>query len=259
MRLMIETRLDYVLAPNTSTVLLQIEAANLPEQQVVRARTNVVQPYHFNRISAEESIGDRIWVNASDRLLATYWADVEIDRPDSDIAALRPVPLHEVPGDVVKYLLPSRYCQPARFGRILETEFPGLTGGALIARLRDWIEDHLDYVPGVSNETTDAVDTFLARQGICRDYVHVLVSLARAADIPARFVSVYAPGVQPPDFHAVAEVFLGGRWHLVDPTGMARPSEIACIGVGRDAGDVAFMTVHGMCELLEQSVSVKIL
>ena len=86
---------------------------------------------------------------------------------------------------------------------------------------------------------------------------------ARAAGIPARFVSCYAPRVTPQDFHAVAEVFLsdptaegGGAWHLIDATGMANPDEIVKIGVGRDAADVSFMTSFGMTEFLDKTVSV---
>jgi transglutaminase-like putative cysteine protease len=85
-----------------------------------------------------------------------------------------------------------------------------------------------------------------------------MITLARAADIPARIASVYAPGVSPPDFHAVAEVFLGGAWHLVDPTGMASARDIAIIGIGRDIGDVAFLTAFGGLEMRGQSVSVRI-
>ncbi|WP_342454627.1 transglutaminase-like domain-containing protein [Sphingomonas sp. H160509] len=57
---------------------------------------------------------------------------------------------------------------------------------------------------------TTALDTFASRSGVCRDYSHLLVSLARAGGIPARCVSAYAPGVDPPDFHAVAELWLAG-------------------------------------------------
>ena len=80
--------------------------------------------------------------------------------------------------------------------------------------------------------------------------------MARAAAIPARYASVYAPDVSPPDFHAVAEVFLGGAWHLVDATGMARPEEIARIGVGRDAADSSFLSSFGLAELVNQLVTV---
>ena len=67
------------------------------------------------------------------------------------------------------------------------------------------------------------METFVERRGICRDYAHLMITLARASGMPARMVSVYAPDVEPPDFHAVAEVFVGGEWRLIDATGMAEP------------------------------------
>ena len=98
---------------------------------------------------------------------------------------------------------------------------------------------------------------------MCRDYAHVMVAFARAAAIPARFVSCYAPGVEPQDFHAIAEVFLadpsipgGGAWHLVDATGMADSAQTAKIGVGRDAADVSFMTAFGMANFGDKIVEV---
>jgi transglutaminase-like putative cysteine protease len=54
----------------------------------------------------------------------------------------------------------------------------------------------------------------------------------------------------------VVEVWLDGGWHLVDATGMAAPGEIARIAIGRDATDIAFMTVFGTATFLEQRVSV---
>ena len=101
------------------------------------------------------------------------------------------------------------------------------------------------------------METFAAGRGVCRDYAHLLVALARAAEIPARCVAVYAPGVDPPDFHAVAELWLDGSWHLVDATGMARADEMAVVTVGRDATDIAFMTVFGTANLWTQTVRVE--
>ena len=94
--------------------------------------------------------------------------------------------------------------------------------------MRDWIGDQFHLRARARTTPTTALDSFVERRGICRDYAHVLISFARASTIPARYVSCYAPGVDPPDFHAVAEVFLADptiarrrRWHLVDATGMA--------------------------------------
>jgi transglutaminase-like putative cysteine protease len=70
-------------------------------------------------------------------------------------------------------------------------------------------------------------------------------------------VSAYAPGVDPPDFHAVAELWLAGAWHLVDATGMASCGDLARVAVGRDATDIAFMTVFGRATMNAQRVSVR--
>ena len=91
---------------------------------------------------------------------------------------------------------------------------------------------------------------------MCRDFAHLLVTMARAGGIPARCVSAYAPGVDPPDFHAVAELWLDGEWRLVDATGMARADELARVAVGRDATDIAFLTIFGRAEMMRQTVRV---
>jgi transglutaminase-like putative cysteine protease len=132
-----------------------------------------------------------------------------------------------------------------------------------VVAIREWVARHLSYLPGCSDSNTTALDSFVERRGICRDYAHLVVTLVRASAIPARYVSAYAPGVEPPDFHAVAEVFLadptvvgGGAWHLVDATGMAEPGDTVKIGVGRDAADVSFMTVFGEAVFEDKQVTV---
>src|SRR5690606_22062858 len=120
----------------------------------------------------------------------------------------------------------------------------------------NWIAVKFRYVPVSSNAQTSALDTFVLRQGVCRDFAQVLITLARASTIPARMVSAYAPFVSPPDFHAVAEVYLDGQWHLVDPTGMASAENLAVIGVGLDSANIAFLTSYGQIDLIEQSVQV---
>jgi transglutaminase-like putative cysteine protease len=126
----------------------------------------------------------------------------------------------------------------------------------LAAALADWVQANLAYDGSATDARTGALETFAERRGVCRDFAHLLVALARAAEIPARCVAAYAPGVDPPDFHAVAELWLDGAWRLVDATGMARADEIARVCVGRDATDIAFMTVFGTAWLSEQRVQV---
>jgi transglutaminase-like putative cysteine protease len=255
MRLTIAAQLDYTFNAPTD-VLLQIEAAAIPEQLIESAHFHVSDCLHFARVPALDMIGDRIWVRVQGRMLVDYQATVMVNRKVDNCLGLPRVEPHMLPGETVQYLMASRYCQPERFVAFVNSEFAGLEGGALVMAMRDWIEQHFSYLPGVSFPDTTALDTFASRQGICRDYSHVLISLVRASGIPARFASVYALGVKPQDFHAVAEVFLGGEWHLVDATGMAREGAMAKIGIGRDAADVAFMTAYGPTWMNGQSVSV---
>jgi transglutaminase-like putative cysteine protease len=246
-----------------SDVLLQFEAAAIPEQRILVRNTRITDAEHIARIAAQDSIGERIWLHVEGRCEVTYTARTAIRRLLPDIAALARLEPHELPAQAVQYLFDSRYCPAERFQPFVETEFDGTEGGQRIVAIRDWIAGRFTYEPGSSDSTTTALDSFVQRRGICRDYAHVLVTLARASAIPARYASVYAPGVDPPDFHAVAEVFLadptipgGGAWYLVDATGMADPADTVKIGVGRDAADVSFMTVFGEARFEEKEVLV---
>ncbi len=256
MQLEINVALDYWFADGCD-VLLQVEAATIPGQIVEAAELVVTPSDHLIRVPAQDQIGTRIWLHAEGQMLVDYRASLRIERTLSQLDHLPGIAPRFLPGEAVPYLMPSRYCPSNRFMDFVGAEFGSAQGGAKIAAISDWIAGHLSYVPGASDVDTTAADTFAARAGICRDYAHLMITLARAADIPARIASVYAPGVSPPDFHAVAEVFLGGAWHLVDPTGMANAGDIAIIGIGRDIGDVAFLTAFGRLEMRGQSVSVR--
>jgi len=237
-------------------VLLQIEAASLADQTVQSSDLKILTPHVLQRVPANAGIGERIWARADRSFECHYTAVVDVNRTAIDFSTLPQDPLPSLPGDVVTYLMPSRYCHPEKFIEIIHEQFDGLTGGPFITAVRDWIEANFSYVSGVSDAETMAHDTLRDRQGVCRDYAHVLIAIARACGVPARMASVYAPELKPQDFHAVTEVYLGGAWHLVDATGMAKPEETVFIGVGRDAGDVSFLTAYGTLDFREQYVVV---
>ena len=145
----------------------------------------------------------------------------------------------------MRYRRPSRYCESDTPGPTARAEFGGLAGRELLAAVSSWVGSRLAYVPGASAPTDGAVQTLLDRQGVCRDYAHLVIALLRALDVPARLVSVYAPGLSPMDFHAVAEACVDGAWHVVDATTLAPRSTLLRIATGRDACDTAFLTSHG--------------
>lgn len=238
-------------------LLMQLEVAAIAGQSVLSSDLTTSPLEHDARVPAEAALGTRHWMRARDRFEARYGARVDVTRPDPDLAALAATPTHLLTAEATSFLMPSRYCESDLFEPIVAAEFGDLAGGPLVAAIRDWVGGAFAYVPGSSDAHTTARDSYMARRGICRDYAHVVVAMARAGGIPARCVSVYAPDVDPPDFHAVAEVWLDGAWHLVDATGMARPSDIAVIGVGRDAAEISFLTVMGAATLVEQAVTVR--
>ena len=162
-----------------------------------------------------------------------------------------------LPVEVLPYLLPSRYCQVDQFLRFAQRQFGSIApGGARALAILDWLHENVDYVHGVSTGTTGADSTFIDRAGVCRDFTHLGMTLCRAAGIPARAVAAYALDLDPPDFHAVFEVFLDGGWWLVDPTRLAPIDGLVRIAHGRDAADIAFLTTSGAAEQIDQVVCV---
>jgi transglutaminase-like putative cysteine protease len=256
MRLRIDARLDYHFAA-PADVLLAIEAAQLPDQRLVEDLLTVDGVGPLRPIAGGDGVGRRTWMLAEGRFLAVYGAEVEILRARPALEGLPAVARRQLPAEAIPYLWPSRYCESDRFEGFVAGEFGGLEGGGAVAAMAEWIHGKLVYQPGASDSTTTAVDTFVSRCGVCRDYAHLLAAFARAAGIPARLVSAYGWGVDPPDFHALVEVWLGGDWQLVDPSRLADLDGVVRVCVGRDATDIAFMTSFGFADLRSQSVEVQ--
>lgn len=161
---------------------------------------------------------------------------------------------HDV--DLLTYSRPSRYAESDALAPTANAEFGGIEDPtAMLAAVSSWVGTHLSYVPGSSLPTDGATQTLLARQGVCRDYAHLCIALLRGLGVPARLVAVYAPGLTPMDFHAVAEAWIDGAWRVVDATTLAPRSTLVRIATGRDAADTAFLNVmSGRADLVEVTV-----
>jgi transglutaminase-like putative cysteine protease len=148
--------------------------------------------------------------------------------------------------DELLYLRPSRYCESDRLVGFASRHFHDIRDPhEILAAVSSWVGTQLEYVSGSSEPTDGAIDTLLAARGVCRDYAHLAVALLRAMDVPARIVAVYAPGLYPMDFHAVAEALVDGAWYVVDGTLLAPRTSLVRIGTGRDAADTAFLSNFG--------------
>ncbi|MFM6854997.1 MAG: transglutaminase-like domain-containing protein [Sphingopyxis sp.] len=258
--LSIDVALDYHL-PADATLLLAIEALSDDEQWVdgEELRLNGVA---LPPVETPPGAPARYrWIQApAGPLHLHYQADVRVDRPVVDMFPLPFTPLSAIPPHIAPWLFASRYCDPAPFDRVLAGEMNLPVGwvadGSTIIAIRDWICGHLAYQP-VSTAQTTAADSYIARAGVCRDFAHLMIALSRAAGVPARFVSAYAWQLDPPDFHAVAEVWMNGQWHLVDATGLAPNHGLVRIARTADAVNASFMTIFGSAQMVAQRVCVR--
>ncbi len=255
MKLAIDVSLTYALGAQR-TALLALEAARTAGQTVLEDRLEI-EGAELSQIEGEWGIGHRNWVRIDgDALRLLYTAVVDVAREAVNLEGLAASPLHDLTEQQIPFLRPSRYCQSDQFESFVADQFGHRTDGARIAAILDWIDSVMEYGPDHSHSETTLLDTFSTRKGVCRDYVHLFCGLARASHIPARYVSAYGVNVDPPDFHAVAQVWLDETWHMVDPTGMCTANELALIAVGRDAGDVPFMETPDEARFVEQQVRV---
>lgn len=147
--------------------------------------------------------------------------------------------------DPSRYLADSRYVQASALRGFVEERFGRASGFEQIDAMRNWIARGFTYEPSLSDIDDSAVSTLEKSGGMCRDYTHVMIALARAAGISARYAGVYAPGLVPPDFHAVAEVFVDDDWWVIDATGLAPRGSLIRIATGADALETAWSTTTG--------------
>lgn len=176
----------------------------------------------------------------------------EIERPD-----LPESPLIDLPPEVVRYLYPSRYCESDKLVRLAVKEFGELAPGhERVAGICNWIYTRIDYVPGITDAHTSAVECLNLSAGVCRDFAHLGVTFCRAMGIPARYVSTYAYGLLQPDFHAIFEVWLGGHWWYYDATRLAPQHGFIRVGVGHDAADTSVATMSASVQFSSMEIRI---
>ena len=238
-------------------VIVAIEPARSSDQTILSDRLLVDQSVNLIRDLDAETGARRFRSVLSGQVSIQYQGTVDNGTRRLLHADARQHAWAELPSEVLPYLLPSRFCPSDNLMRFAQREFSDIdAGGAKVLAVVDWLQEHVDYVHGVSNAQTTAEQTFIDRAGVCRDFSHLAIALCRALNLPARAVSVYAVDLDPPDFHAVFEVYLDGQWWLVDPTRLAPVDGMIRIAAGRDAADIAFLTSGNFCECLNQWVEV---
>jgi transglutaminase-like putative cysteine protease len=163
--------------------------------------------------------------------------------------------VEELPSEVLQFLLSSRYCEVDRFSAIACDLFGGIApGGERAIAIRDWVHNHVRFDYMKARSTKSALDVYTEREGVCRDFQHLAVTLSRALNIPARYVTGYLGDIRIPyggagDFSAWYQVWLDGRWWNMDARHNTPRLGRLLMAAGRDAADVAITTSFGIANL----------
>jgi len=260
-RVSIDNELTYnVVLP--SDFVFNIEATRNQNQLIIEESLSFNPPVPFEQYTDPmlENRFVRIRANPGP-LTVSYRATVGLNYMVNDPALIQESPIAGLPMEAIPFIYPSRYCQSDLLMRMAQREFGGLPPGySRVEAICRWIREHIQYQIGSTNPNTSAADVVVQRAGVCRDFAHLAIAFCRALNIPARFIASYANFPDPPpDFHALFEAFLGGRWYLFDPTELAPRNQVVRIGTGRDATEVAFATIFGTAQMTQMSPNVRVL
>jgi transglutaminase-like putative cysteine protease len=251
LRFQFTIELTYEIEAPGCDFIFNLQAARTAQQQLVGESLTNSQglPSRSHVDPATQNRYLRLQAGAG-KLSLNYQATVDLDHVQTAPALLGEPAVAALPAAVLAYVYPSRYCQSDRLHRLAVQEFGHLPKGYdRVLAIRDWVRARTTFLANSSTGTTTAVDTLVEQVGVCRDFAHLMIALCRALNMPARFATGIDYGLdlslRAQDFHAYVEVYLGQRWYLFDPSGVAIPMALIRIGTGRDAADTAFATIFG--------------
>jgi transglutaminase-like putative cysteine protease len=162
----------------------------------------------------------------------------------------------ELPFELLRYTLPSRYCDSDKLLNFAWSQFGQVPHGlARVQAICDWVHKNIEYRFASGRPDLSASEVIERRFGVCRDFAHAAIALCRAFNLPARYVTGHLPDIgfvdpgTPMDFHAYCEVYLGREWLTFDPRFNVPRSGRVKVAHGSDAVDGAFATIYGEANL----------
>lgn len=177
--------------------------------------------------------------------------------PDTRHIQGRIANIGELPSDLLRYTLPSRYCDSDKLMDFAWMHFGSVPHGLQrVQAICDWIHNNIEYRFGSGRPDLSASEVIARRHGVCRDFAHAAIALCRAFNLPARYVTGHLPDIgyldpgSPMDFHAYCEVYLGQEWLTFDPRFNVPRIGRVKLAHGADAVDGAFATMYGEAQLV---------
>jgi transglutaminase-like putative cysteine protease len=176
--------------------------------------------------------------------------------PDNREGPVNGVPVAQLPCELLRYTLPSRYCDSDKLLNFAWNNFGQIPHGLQrVQAICDWVHNNIEYRFGSGRTDLSASEVIERRFGVCRDFAHAAIALCRAFNLPARYVTGHLPDIgyvdpgTPMDFHAYCEVYLGQEWFTFDPRYNVPRIGRVKVAHGADAVDGAFATIYGEANL----------
>ena len=209
---------EYIITPNVSVTEFTDEYGNLCQRLMAPA--------------------GRFTINTSTEVHTEEFFD---EQPGASF-----VEIQNLPSNILKYLLPSRYCESDRFNSmtfdIVKNAAPGFDQ---VSAIEKWLLENIIYLPESSVYPLSASEINVQGTGVCRDLAHLGIALCRSISIPARMAVGYMYNLEPMDLHAWFEAYVGGRWYTFDATQKGKKGGYVTVGYGRDAADLAIFNQFG--------------
>lgn len=256
MKFKISSKLQYKIN-DFSTIILNIYAAKTKSQTIITEALDIDPHMEAEELDNIENDNRSIRINtkAVESLIIKYEAEVDSYSQLIDKSELKFIPVSQLSIEVIPFLYQSRYCQSDKLLRYAQNKFGHINHAYdQVYEICNWIRNNVAYTSGSTDSETSAIDTITEREGVCRDFAHLGIALCRALTIPARYLSCYAYKLEPPDFHACFEAYLGGKWIVFDPTELAPLNGLVKIGTGRDATDISVANIFGNTSLNSMEV-----
>lgn len=176
--------------------------------------------------------------------------------PDSREISGPIVPVGQLPFELLRYTLPSRYCDSDKLLNFAWNQFGQIEHGLpRVQAICDWVHQNIEYRYLSGRPDLSASEVIGRRYGVCRDFAHCVIALCRAFNLPARYVTGHLPDIgyldpgSPMDFHAYCEVYLGQEWLTFDARYNVQRIGRVKVAHGADAVDGAFATIYGEAAL----------
>ena len=157
------------------------------DEQTIQSETYTHEPWQRSQeeIDSHGNRVDRIVLQPGTTVIR-HDAMVQVSStPEPELISQRQVPVEELPLSLLRYTLPSRYCDSDRLNEFARDHFDSCEPRAATVRaIGDWVHNNIEYRFGAGSRFTTAADVIGQGYGVCRDFAHTTIALCQDLQHP---------------------------------------------------------------------------